>query len=777
MERRTSPSFVAGVLAGGALCSVFSPQRGVTQPRRHQGEESRKAPANRPAALRDGGDLAAPGALARVLQLRASADGEIIFMLTDQHHERLALNLLLNLGELGLHHHLTIASSSEVCDSLWRRSRGLGLSLGCGRSTFLRRGVSAAWDAGLDAYGLDDDHVYHLWWQRWFFLSEAVGLGYRVLSLDTDVSLRASPYPLIHGPLAHHELLTGLDTDKTNPTTSFYFPQINVGFVYARGPPGGAGHAVLLSTRRRLERILAGEIIALPSSPKGQMSLWDQDTFKDALETAAFTPEAVSYRHSRLHAEARDGGLPPHKRAASLPAGWGWRVEHVRFFPSYDPLPSAWLQLATAATDISTLASTSADAASGDKAPTSGAAAPMSGAAAAGGRTATFGAVPLWLFSSYLLCPHGAVCDGRWAWSPPPVLIGHVVGSKAKFWLMRLLGWWHYGAARPPRPLRPPRQPLAAATPASSAGVAGLAADAEHAAAAADADDGNDDEQQGFDPSTTVFPRATVRPLVLRGVHGLHIPYTPRSHDGSGVKALRQELIRWALLAVALGRRAVLPMVPCEIPVPETPDRLRKSTVVVKLADTALCNASTRQAAWRMPPTVAAETSPLRLRRTREMWAFSDYSAVTPWPPKRAPSCCQLLPALRCIDQYGNAGELSDELLLNERDLAWVDAEEARSLRGVNRRPRSEAAGRGGGTRVIRTTERLTLEAMAQWEEVRTLVVDVEAAGMESGELAARLPEMESIVAEVRRRLESQVERPSRGERRCWEQLLESVPK
>ena len=159
------------------------------------------------------------------------------------------------------------------------------------------------------------------------------------------------------------------------------------------------------------------------------------------------------------------------------------------------------------------------------------------------------------------------------------------------------------------------------------------------------------------------------------------------------------------------------------------------------------------------------------------MWAFSDYSAVTPWPPKRAPSCCQLLPALRCIDQYGNAGELSDELLLNERALAWVDAEEARSLRGVNRRPRSEAAGRGGGTRVIRTTERLTLEAMAQWEEVRTLVVDVEAAGMESGELAARLPEMESIVAEVRRRLESQVERPSRGERRCWEQLLESVPK
>ena len=29
--------------------------------------------------------------------------------------------------------------------------------------------------------------------------------------------------------------------------------------------------------------------------------------------------------------------------------------------------------------------------------------------------TESFGALPLWLFSGYTLCPHGSACDGRWA--------------------------------------------------------------------------------------------------------------------------------------------------------------------------------------------------------------------------------------------------------------------------------------------------------------------------------------------------------------------------
>ena len=204
-------------------------------------------------SLPNAGDLAAPGMLASALKARASPDGEIIFMLTDESHVRLALNLILNLEELRLSHHLVVASTAAACDALWARARQLKLSTGCGTSSFLQRGSStAAHDAGLRAYGIGDSHVYHLWWQRWFFLSEAVGLGYNVLSLDTDVSLRANPYPLLHGALAHHSLLTGLDNDAS--VRPFYFPAANVGFVYAHGGAGSAAHWVLAECRRRAAR-------------------------------------------------------------------------------------------------------------------------------------------------------------------------------------------------------------------------------------------------------------------------------------------------------------------------------------------------------------------------------------------------------------------------------------------------------------------------------------------------------------------------------------------
>ena len=71
-------------------------------------------------------------------------------------------------------------------------------------------------------------------------LSEAVRLGYRVLSLDTDISLRANPYPLLHGVLRHHSLITGLDNDRDK--SSYVFPNTNVGFVYVRGPAHSAAH-------------------------------------------------------------------------------------------------------------------------------------------------------------------------------------------------------------------------------------------------------------------------------------------------------------------------------------------------------------------------------------------------------------------------------------------------------------------------------------------------------------------------------------------------------
>ena len=59
-------------------------------------------------SIRNGGDLTEPATLRRMLSFRGSSTHEVIFMLTDIHHVRLALSLLINLDELGLHHHLGV---------------------------------------------------------------------------------------------------------------------------------------------------------------------------------------------------------------------------------------------------------------------------------------------------------------------------------------------------------------------------------------------------------------------------------------------------------------------------------------------------------------------------------------------------------------------------------------------------------------------------------------------------------------------------------------------
>jgi hypothetical protein len=231
--------------------------------------------------------------------------------------------------------------------------------------------------------------------------------------------------------------------------------------------------------------------------------------------------------------------------------------------------------------------------------------------------------------------------------------------------------------------------------------------------------------------------------------------------------------------------------------VPETPPSLRKSTIVVKLADPALCDESTRAPGWRLVPTVPLEPSPMHLRRTVEMGALGDYSSVSMWPPARAPSCCQLMPALKCIDQYGADGELFDELLLNERDLGHLahaypegGGEGGEGGEGGGRGSVSGGGGGGGGgsvrggvsseevdgggggeggTHVLRLAKPTSLEAIARLSGAHTLIVDVADGGL------SRLPSIESVTAAVRQRLA--LKKKGKNvvrwrERRCLEQLL-----
>ena len=694
-----------------------------------------------------------PGALARALAVRATPSREIIFMLTDDHHVRLALNLLLNLDELKLHHHLIIASRPRVCATTWARAQQIGVSLGCGHSSFLHRGSSARIDAGLDAYAIEDTHVYHLWWQRWFFLSEAVGLGYKVLSLDTDVSLRADPYPLFHGPLAHHDLITGLDTDQA--MRPFYFPAANVGLVYARGPPNGGAHWVLSESRRRLERLLQGGIVPLPEQRGvSQQVVWDQDTFKDVLETAAFTPAAPSYRHAQGHCMGRHitTGRSIGRLAPKLPEGWGLRIEHLHFFTnlSRPPLPSAWLPLHVMPSSDSVPPANVAEAAgasdvSGDASSAVGGgstAAPgqmrmrwisskdtgaligsrtmnsCNGSHASGGgsearskarwdpweegaagvrsegsmRSGSFAALPMWLFSTYNICPHGDVCDGRWGWAgAPPVVIGHLVGVKCKFWILRMLGWWHYDAARPlpdgsdgkghagrGRRLRAGRRRRAAAKAEAEA------AKAETEAAMARASIRNVDSTATVEaPIATlsrppVFPHTSVRPLVLRG-HRLGMGTT-----SAGIAALRVQLVRLVLLALAIGRRAIIPLVQCDIPTADTPVNVRNYVAMLKLTDRSLCAGEATRPTWAMAPTVAPMASHEDLHTTLEMTRLGDYRGRSSRGDAE-PTCAPLHGAHVGCDSL--CGGRSDDVAAAACALLLPDYPRAQMRRQV-RRPR-----------------------------------------------------------------------------------------
>ena len=187
MSVHSHTSFGIGLAFGCLLTRIFNHGAQVVPHRQRRGRWK----LGRGAPLPNAGDLANESTLTKALAVRSSVTGEIIFMLTDQHHMRLAINLLLNLNEHSLLHHLVLASSSVVCASLWARAEPINVSLGCGHSSFLQRGSGSRVNGGLDAYSIDDFHVYHLW-VRIFTASNAHA---RAPSLLSSACTNSAPFP------------------------------------------------------------------------------------------------------------------------------------------------------------------------------------------------------------------------------------------------------------------------------------------------------------------------------------------------------------------------------------------------------------------------------------------------------------------------------------------------------------------------------------------------------------------------------------------------------
>ena len=261
---------------------------------------------------------------------------------------------------------------------------------------------------------------------------------------------------------------------------------------------------------------------------------------------------------------------------------------------------------------------------------------PLHGRAGGVNSSESLCALPLFAFSPWNVPPHGAACAGQWTRRPSPVLVGHMVGCTSKHLTMRQLGWWHYSV--------------------SAEDTGGTVAQAAAAAPMA----------SGAAPLRAVFPRRS-RVLVLRSA-GLVID------EPSDIFVVWDVLRRFAMLALALGRRAVLPLLPCALGpcAPRVPGPLRTRMVMISMGDGELCNDETRVLSH------ASRTVPL-LRRDVEAplgWTPSVNTSEWWWDARRThagrvrPGCCQAVPTLSaCVDASGARRTLSEEPLLCEADL------------------------------------------------------------------------------------------------------------
>lgn len=98
-----------------------------------------------------------------------------------------------------------IADSGPTCDVI-RARLPLMRAACCAHSSYMQREPGLA--AGLKAYNVGPNHVYHLWWQRWHYAAAGVAAGYNMLMLDADISLRGDPYPLLRTLSHSHALVT-----------------------------------------------------------------------------------------------------------------------------------------------------------------------------------------------------------------------------------------------------------------------------------------------------------------------------------------------------------------------------------------------------------------------------------------------------------------------------------------------------------------------------------------------------------------------------------------
>ena len=244
--------------------------------------------------LLTGEDLSAPGALEAAAEKR-SFRKEIIVMVANEGGAILAATLA-NLRSVGIEHYLIVTNEPKSCELLMNGPWGIT----CGYTSYLKN------HERLKDYQLLNEEgatPFRLWWVRFHFLDRLVQLGYNPMYIDTDVSFRVNPYPLLKGPFKEYSLFA--------QDESGHFNGVNIGWIYAQNArPNGRVRWVLNQTVTRMMEILEHQPTPLTrwdGQPVvgAKEALWDQHIYNDVLESCVYGEDMRRRSMQRL-IEPRD---------------------------------------------------------------------------------------------------------------------------------------------------------------------------------------------------------------------------------------------------------------------------------------------------------------------------------------------------------------------------------------------------------------------------------------------------------------------------------------
>ena len=390
------------------------------------------------------------GRFERVARRRASAH-ELILLTSDRDQLPMTLNLVNQLAELGLSHHLLLGRDQRTCAPLRRRGR-----IACAYSSYLLNTTQNGTNRPSDVNAIERH-----WLQRHHYVGRAIAAGLNVLLLDSDVVVSRSPYPYLKSPRyfgGFHAVVLSDSTGAASPlhinggvwylqNCSKYGPlrqlfrrfDAHVKRTLASSPRNG-------STFDQLILNVQGATLLPPTNPLALLLSRNQGMGKSAADALVDLAPSLLWTWSCCHPAPKELPQP----GGSYPARFGfrWLTLAPPQLAQLDPAEAAELRMAAATNQVGEVAST--------RTSTTQAGQKLLFPTDVPGPQERLAKAPPWLFSAesdlapppWGILGGGVRVDSRgWGAAPPPWVLTHFVcsawpGAAGREQAMRAWGHW-----------------------------------------------------------------------------------------------------------------------------------------------------------------------------------------------------------------------------------------------------------------------------------------------------------------------------------------------